>query len=130
MSATNCGSVNYFNRARRAADFRPVLSISLENILNLSGGTYALTVSETNTTKSAYGGQLCLYDVHIAKIFEVTYSDCQEIPQAGGRTWYYRAGNGKIDMRQFRINCQLASDIANSYNLGKPERSASINPFS
>ena len=87
-------------------------------------GTYTLTVPETNTTKSAYGGQLRLYDVHIAKMFEVTYSDCQEIPQAGGRTWYYRAGNGKIDMGQFRINCQLASDIANTYGLGKPERTA------
>ncbi|MEG4493203.1 hypothetical protein [Microcoleus sp. D3_18_C4] len=87
-------------------------------------GTYTLTVSETNTTKSAYGGQLRLYDVHIAKMFEVTYSDCQEIPNAGGRTWYYRAGNGKIDMGQFRINCQLASDIANTYGLGKPERTA------
>ncbi|MEG3922666.1 hypothetical protein [Microcoleus sp. POL10_C6] len=87
-------------------------------------GTYTLTVSETNTTKSAYGGQLRLYDVHIAKMFEVTYLDCQEIPNAGGRTWYYRAGNGKIDMGQFRINCQLASDIANTYGLGKPERTA------
>lgn len=87
-------------------------------------GTYTLTVSETNTTKSAYGGQLRLYDVHIAKMFEVTYADCQEIPNAGGRTWYYFAGNGKIDMGQFRINCQLASDIANTYGLGKPERTA------
>jgi hypothetical protein len=81
-------------------------------------------VSLTNTTKSAYGGQLRLYDVHIAKMFEVTYSDCQEIPNAGSRTWYYFAGNGKIDMGQFRINCQLASDIANTYGLGKPERTA------
>lgn len=87
-------------------------------------GTYTLTVSETNTTKSAYGGQLRLYDVHIAKMFEVTYADCQEIPNAGGRTWYYRAGNGKIDMGQFRINCPLASEIANTYGLGKPERTA------
>lgn len=87
-------------------------------------GTYTLTVSETNTTKSAYGGQLRLYDVHIAKMFEVTYADCREIPNAGGRTWYYFAGNGKIDMGQFRINCQLASEIANTYGLGKPERTA------
>ncbi len=85
-------------------------------------GTYTLTVPEGNTTKSAYGGQLRLYDVHIAKMFEVTYSDCQEAPNAGSRTWFYRAGNGKIDMGQFRITCQLATDIANSYGLGKPER--------
>lgn len=43
---------------------------------------------------------------------------------AGGSTKFYRAGNGKIDMGQFRINCQLASDIANTYGLGKPERTA------
>jgi hypothetical protein len=84
-------------------------------------GIYTLTVSETNTTKSAYGGQLRLYDVHIAKMFEVTYSDCQDAPNAGSRTWFYRAGNGKIEMGQFIITCQLARDIANNYGLGKPE---------
>ncbi|MEZ2235076.1 hypothetical protein [Microcoleus sp.] len=87
-------------------------------------GTYTLTVSETNTTKSAYGGQLRLYDVHIAKMFEVTYADCQEIPKAGFRIWEYYAGNGRISMGSFRITCQLASDIANTYGLGKPERTA------
>ncbi|MCC3409702.1 MAG: hypothetical protein JGK17_29970 [Microcoleus sp. PH2017_10_PVI_O_A] len=87
-------------------------------------GTYTLTVSETETTKSAFGGQLRLYDVHIAKMFEVTYADCQEIPGAGFRDWEYRAGNGRISMGTFRITCQLASDTANTYGLGKPERSA------
>lgn len=87
-------------------------------------GTYTLTVSETETTKSAYGGQLRLYDVHIAKMFEVTYADCQEIPGAGFRDWEYRAGNGRIEMGTFRITCQLAGDIANTYGLGKSERSA------
>jgi hypothetical protein len=87
-------------------------------------GTYTLTVSETDTTKSAYGGQLRLYDVHIAKMFEVTYADCQEIPRAGFRDWDYWAGNGRISMGTFRITCQLAGDIANTYGLGKPERTA------
>ncbi|MCC3508930.1 MAG: hypothetical protein JGK29_07300 [Microcoleus sp. PH2017_17_BER_D_A] len=80
-------------------------------------GTYTLTVSETDTTKSACGGQLRLYDVHIAKMFEVTYADCQEIPRAGFRDWEYRAGNGRISMGTFRITCQLAGDIANA---GRP----------
>ncbi|WP_293366644.1 hypothetical protein [Microcoleus sp. CAWBG50] len=87
-------------------------------------GTYTLTVSEADTTKSAYGGQLRLYDVHIAKMFEVTYADCQEIPRAGFRDWEYRAGNGRISMGTFRITCLLAGDIAKTYGLGKPERSA------
>lgn len=87
-------------------------------------GIYTLTVSETNTTKSAYGGQLRLYDRHIAKMFEVTYADCLEIPRAGFRIWEYYAGNGKISMGSFRITCQLAGDIAKTYGLGKPEQTA------
>jgi hypothetical protein len=87
-------------------------------------GTYTITVPETNTTKSAFGGQLRFYDLHIAKMFEVTYSDCQEIPGAGLRIWDYYAGNGKISMGSFRITCQLAGEIAKTYGLGKAERTA------
>ncbi|MGL5059531.1 MAG: hypothetical protein ACRC62_06075 [Microcoleus sp.] len=87
-------------------------------------GTYTITVPETNTTKSAFGGQLRLYDLHIAKMFEVTYSDCQEIPSAGFRIWDYYAGNGKISMGSFKITCQLAGEIAKTYGLGKAERIA------
>ena len=47
-----------------------------------------------------------------------------QIPDAGGRTWQYRAGNGRIGRGEFWITCQLAGDIANSYGLGKSERSA------
>ncbi|NJK69145.1 MAG: hypothetical protein HC849_32305 [Oscillatoriales cyanobacterium RU_3_3] len=87
-------------------------------------GTYTITVPETNTTKSAFGGKLRLYDLHIAKMFEVTYSDCRKIPNAGFRTWDYYAGNGKISMGSFKITCQLAVEVANSYGLGKPESTA------
>ncbi|MCU0543047.1 MAG: hypothetical protein MUE44_12745 [Oscillatoriaceae cyanobacterium Prado104] len=87
-------------------------------------GTYTLTVPETNTTKSAFGGKLRLYDAHIAKMFEVTHSDCREIRNAGFRIWYYYAGNGKISMGEFRITCQLAGEIVKTYGLGKAESTA------
>jgi hypothetical protein len=87
-------------------------------------GVYTITVSETNTTKSAYGSELRFYDLHIAKMFEVTYADCQQIPKAGFRIWEYYADNGRISMGSFRITCQLAQDIAKTYGLGKPERTA------
>jgi hypothetical protein len=99
---------------------RSQLAIKLQH----AEGTYTITVPETNTTKSAYGGQLRLYDLHIAKMFEVTYSDCQEIPNAGFRIWDYYAGNGKISMGSFRITCQLAGEIARTYGLGKPKPTA------
>lgn len=62
-----------------------------------SEGVYELTVPDTQTTQSAYGSKLRRYDVHIAKMFEVTYRDCLEFGgDAGGRGWYYYAGNGSI----------------------------------
>lgn len=96
---------------------RPQLPMAIEH----AEGTYTLTVPDTNTTRSAYGGQLRLYDAHIAVMFEVTYADCQEIPEAGQRSWFYFADNGRIDMGEFSITCQLAKDIALTYGLGKPE---------
>ena len=84
-------------------------------------GTYTLTVPNSNTTKSANGSRLRLYDAHIAKMFEVTRADCQELLDAGSRSWFYFAENGKIDMGEFNITCKLANQIATAYGLGKPK---------
>ncbi|HEY9811308.1 MAG TPA: hypothetical protein V6D13_18440 [Halomicronema sp.] len=87
----------------------------------------SLTVPDKDTTKSAYGGQLRLYDVHIAKMFEVTHFLCRQFDSNSsfkGHEWLYRADNGKINMGRFQITCQLAADIANAYGLGKPERTS------
>lgn len=86
-----------------------------------------LTVPDLDTTKPAYGGQLRLYDVHIAKMFEVTHFLCRQFgsnTSFKGHEWLYRADNGRINMGRFRITCQLAADIANAYGLGKPERTS------
>lgn len=83
-------------------------------------GIYTMTVPDRDTTRSAYGGKLRLYDVHIAKMFEVTYYDCQQI-NAGSRTWLYYAGNGQMNMGEFFISCDLATRIVNRYGLGQPE---------
>jgi serine/threonine-protein kinase len=37
----------------------------------------SITVPNRDTTRSAYGGQLRFYDVHVAKMFEVTDFLCQ-----------------------------------------------------
>lgn len=95
---------------------RNKLPIQLEH----GEGTYILTVPDKNTTNSAFGGKLRIYDAHIAKMFEVTYADCQEI-NAGYRDWFYYADNGKIDMGQFTISCELVAQVVGNYGLGKPE---------
>lgn len=83
-------------------------------------GIYELTVPDTQTTRSAYGGKLRIYDAHIAKMFEVTYQDCLQFPNAA-REWYYYAGNGNINMGTFYITCDLARDIVSAYGLGTPQ---------
>ncbi len=85
-------------------------------------GTMEMVVPDTNTTASAYGGQLRVYDVHIAKMFEVTHNLCQTGRVGGEIGWSYFAGNGSINMGNFRISCDLAANIATAYGLGTPEQ--------
>ncbi len=85
----------------------------------------SLIVPDTDTTASAYGARLRLYDVHIAKMFEVSNFLCQRRgnnTSFKGYEWFYSAGNGNINMGNYRITCRLANQIARSYGLGKLER--------
>lgn len=82
-------------------------------------------VPDTNTTVNA-GGGLRHYDVHIAKMFEITHFDCLQSRRNGspinGHYWRYRAGNGEIDMGDFAMTCRLAQDLVTAYGLGASER--------
>jgi len=87
----------------------------------------SITVPNQDTTRSAYGGQLRFYDVHVAKMFEVTDFLCQRFGSdrsLSGYEWFYSAANGQTSMGRFRISCSLARDIATAYGLGKTERTA------
>lgn len=88
--------------------------------ISTSEGYYELTVPDTQTTQSAYGGKLRRYDIHIAKMFEITHRDCLQF-QDSGREWSYYAGNGNIYMGDFSISCRLANDIVSAYGLGTPQ---------
>ena len=89
---------------------------------------YIMTVPNRDLSQSAYGGKLRFYDVHLAKMFEMTYDDCQRIkrrlPQGiEGRQWLYKPGNGddSIPTEYFYITCSLADEIVETYGLGKAE---------
>lgn len=81
----------------------------------------SIKVPDHDTTVSAYGGKLRLYDVHLAKMFEVSHFLCQR-HRVPGYEWLYAAGNGRLSMGQFQISCQQAQQIATRYGLGAPER--------
>lgn len=78
-------------------------------------------VPDRNTAKSADGGKLRLYDVHIAKMFEISHFLCDRDQASKGYDWSYEAENGNIEMGRFKISCNLAQSIAAAYGLGKPE---------
>ena len=82
--------------------------------------TADILVPDRNTTVSAYGGELRLYDVHIAKMFEVTKFLCDR-GFTGGILWNYRAGGGSIRMGAFNVTCAEANHIASIFGRGKPE---------
>jgi hypothetical protein len=86
---------------------------------------YMLTVPDTDTTKSAFGGKLTLYDIHIAKIHEVTDHLCQkyQMPLESSLTWDYSAGNGSINMGRFKLTCEEAFwAFSGLGHQGKPEK--------
>ncbi|MEG4456119.1 hypothetical protein [Microcoleus sp. N9_A1] len=78
-------------------------------------------VPDRNTTQSAGSSKLRLYDVHIAKMFEISRFLCDRDRTWAGYNWSYGAANGNIDMGNFKISCNLARTTATTYGLGKPE---------
>jgi hypothetical protein len=102
-------------------------------LVTIDEGQWSLQVPEADTTVSAYGGDLRLYDVHIAKMVEVTHDSCsrermEDSSQAGNYhrnyDWNYTADQGREDMGLFTISCGLAQELVNTYGLGEPAPTA------
>lgn len=80
-----------------------------------------LTVPDQDTTQSAYGGSLRRYDVHVAKMFEVSHYYCQQDEAIEGFRWNYEAANGNVYMGRFDISCDLARNIVTAYGVKRTE---------
>lgn len=77
-----------------------------------------LTIPDLDTTKlTDSGSRLRNYDRHIARLFEITYYQCQQNLALTGMNWAYDASNGNVNMGQFRIRCQTAREVALGYGL-------------
>jgi hypothetical protein len=108
--------------------------------------TMSFVVPDQDTTVSSSGGELRRYDIHIAKMFEVTHYLCQNKQKPKlfdflnrtatlvdmfntlnsplkvkrideGSIWYYDAANGNTLMGEFKISCKQAQDIVSAYGL-------------
>ncbi|BDA76140.1 hypothetical protein CAL7716_103060 (plasmid) [Calothrix sp. PCC 7716] len=106
----------------------PISEISFEDRTDLGDGDVylkaTLTVPDKNTTRNV-AGRLRRYDLHIAKMFEVTDYQCRNwqnspIPYEGekGIVWVYSAGDGNKWMGIFTIDCEKARNVMNSFTLG------------
>ena len=79
------------------------------------------TVADRHTAKSVGTRKLRLYDIHIAKMFEISHFLCDRDRTSEGYDWSYEAENGNIEMGRFKISCNLARSTAATYGLGKPK---------
>ena len=79
-------------------------------------------VPDQDTSVSAYGGALTRYDVHIAKMIEITHFQwCQKRENYQGVYYNYDADNGKVFMGKFYISCAMAKEAVKTFGVGRPE---------
>ncbi|QIR36774.1 hypothetical protein HCG51_08460 [Tolypothrix sp. PCC 7910] len=98
-------------------------SYELTMDISFDEGDAYITVPDNDVTLR-HIGRLRRYDLHIAKMFEVSAFMCDEGMVSPGIDWHYYAGGGNIDMGTFRISCKLANDIVNAYKVRRPEPTA------
>ena len=107
--------------AQTALPIKSIVFLHANNGINVAD----FTVPNRDTTASAYGGQLRRYDVHVAKMFELTDFECRNRNSESNWNriiWRYYADNGNINMGAFNISCSQAHDVTVAYGLGQPER--------
>lgn len=84
-----------------------------------------LIVPNHDTTRSAYGGRLRYYDVHLAKMLEVSHQYYCDRPYEAGleriMEWDYYAASGDVYMGTFYFPCTLVEQAVEKYGLGRAE---------
>jgi hypothetical protein len=90
--------------------------------IGTDGDNWFLRTPVADTTESFNSGTLRVYDVHIAKMVEITHHECNTTRSRADRVWFYHANDTK--MGKFRISCKLANDLAIAYGMGKAEPTA------
>jgi hypothetical protein len=97
--------------------------LPMEIAADMKSHQFTITVPNIKTDEPAYGGRLRIYDVHIAKMVEVTDFYCTNGVIGSGRpvVWQYYAGSGRTDMGRFELSCNLARDLAIAYGVGATE---------
>ncbi|MBW4582340.1 MAG: hypothetical protein KME42_22460 [Tildeniella nuda ZEHNDER 1965/U140] len=83
--------------------------------------TIRFVVPDQDTATSAYGGELRRYDIHVAKMFEVTHHFCQQDENLYGIDWFYEAAGGTVNMGRFKVTCSRAYYVMKTFGLDRLE---------
>lgn len=82
-----------------------------------------MIVPDKELSKSAFGSELRLYDIRMAKMFEVSHTYCGELgSQWKSVEWHLFASNGETNVGKFVMGCQLVRDVVGAYGLGQREQ--------
>ncbi len=100
----------------------PVSALPVENAyINIAGAggdfngrTATFTASEKTTTTPVKDG-LRLYEVHLAKMLEVSELFCRDREPNYKFTWNYQAEEGKVYMGEYSWTCQFARDTLKKF---------------
>lgn len=85
-------------------------------------GLYSLIVPELDVMQRLPESQLSLFDIHLAKMFEVTHHMCITDNLSPGTSWTYLAGSGsRVVKADLIITCEQAQGLASVYGLATPE---------
>jgi serine/threonine-protein kinase len=111
------------------AIFTPVTAISVANAyINFAGAggdfssrTATFLVPESTAVTPVKNG-LRLYEVHLAKMIEVSESYCQDRESDYLIHWIYKVDQGKIFMGQFSWSCQFARDTLKKFGSSGTEK--------
>ncbi|KST68964.1 hypothetical protein [Mastigocoleus testarum] len=74
------------------------------------------------TTITKIEKNLRLYEVHLAKMIELTYDFCEDRAADYIVHWNYQADDGKIFMGNFPLSCELARKIFQRFGTGEREK--------
>lgn len=106
----------------------PVSGIPVNNAyINIAGaggdftGRTATFRAEEKTTVTPVKNGLRLYEVHLAKMIEVSEFYCRDREPNYKFTWNYEAEQGKVYMGQYSWTCQFARDTLKKFGSSEEE---------
>lgn len=88
---------------------------------DFSSRTATFSVPDKDTTKLVKDG-LRLYDIHLAKMIEVTNDFCKDQKSDYVVYWNYEAEDGKIFMGKYSLTCQFAKDTLKKFGTSATEK--------